>query len=96
MRRELFIYWRVPLGQAAGAEAAARQMQRGLREAEPALAARLYRRSDGERATLMETYSLPATGIGSALQQRIEDAAASSLAAWCADGRHVEVFEDCS
>ncbi len=96
MTRELFVYWHVAEQQAAAAENAARQLQRSLCQAQPALVARLYRRAVGERSTLMETYALPDSGVDEALQQHIEAAAAQTLAPWCADGRHVEVFENCS
>ena len=97
MQRELFVYWRVAggAGAAQAAQAAARQMQAALAEMAPGLVARLYRKLDGGGCTLMETYALPGTGIGCALQQRIEAAAARALASWCRNGRHIEVFEDC-
>jgi hypothetical protein len=95
VNRELFIYWRVA-GSAADAEAAARRMQAELRALHPALVARLYRKLDDRRVTLMETYALPGIGIDAVLQRQIEAAGFPALAAWCTEGRHVEVFEDCS
>lgn len=95
MSRELFIYWRVS-GAATDAEAAARQMQSDLRQAHPALVARLYRKLDDRRCTLMETYALPGAGIDAALQRQIEAAGHGALARWCTEGRHVEVFEACA
>ena len=95
MSRELFVYWRVA-GAVADAEAAVRQMQRRLRDGHPALVARLYRKVDDGGCTLMETYALPGAGVDTALQRQVETSAAAALAAWCPDGRHVEVFEDCS
>ena len=94
MSRELFVYWHVA-GASDAAEAAARQMQDGLRAAHVGLVSRLYRKVGSDRCTLMETYALPGSGIEEALQQQIEAAAAQALAPWCAGGRHVEVFEDC-
>jgi hypothetical protein len=95
--RELFIYWRVT-GSAAEAEAAARRMQGELRGRYPALVTRLYRKLDDRRSTMMETYALPGIGIGidATLQRQIEAAGFPALATWCTEGRHVEVFEDCS
>ena len=93
--RELFIYWRVA-GASRQAEAAVHLMQQRLRDAHPALVARLYRQADEGRCTLMECYALPGSGVDTALQQQIESAAASALAPWCQGGRHVEVFEVCS
>ena len=95
MSRELFIYWRVA-GALHDAEAAAQRMQQCLRDTCPALVARLYRKTDEGRCTLMECYALPGPGVDPALQQQIETVAAQTLALWCQDGRHVEVFEDCS
>lgn len=95
MSRELFVYWRVA-GSTADAEAAARQMQARLRGAHPGLVARLYRKLEDRRLTLMETYALPGPGIDAALRALIEAAGAAALAPWCTEGRHVEIFEDCS
>jgi quinol monooxygenase YgiN len=86
----LFIYWHAAPDQAAAAEAAARDFQAKARARHLGLLARLYRRSDGERArvTLMETYADPA-----GLPPDLAEESAQALAAWAVSGRHVERFE---
>lgn len=96
MARELFVYWKLDAARAESAAAATAAMQLELQQAQPGLLARIYRRSDtrGEVATLMETYACAdAAGVGPALQDAIEAAAARHLQAWCAGQRHVEAFD---
>lgn len=94
--RQLFIYWRCETAAATAAVAAARRMQQDLCQRHPALLARLFRRCDGHDAaascTLMETYAVPAPGVGAELQAELL-AAGSELLPWLAGPRHVEVFE---
>jgi hypothetical protein len=93
--RELFIYWRVPRADADEAVTAVRCVQAALRERQPGLKARLYRRDDADRdtVTLMETYGGGDDGIGSGLQAAIQAAVEPACTPWCLDERHVEVFE---
>jgi hypothetical protein len=93
--RQLFIYWKTPVATAAQARDAAEQVQAQLRALRPGLLAGLYRRINvrDDMVTLMETYALPTADVDEATQAQIAQAAAA-LAPWCADGRHVEVFEE--
>jgi len=101
--RELFIYYRIEVANAQNAFAVARDMQRGLRERHPGLAARLMRRLDepsphqtSDQQTWMETYSLhDAGGVSTSLQAEIE-AAAAGLKPYIAGTRHTEVFVPCA
>lgn len=99
--RELYVYYRVPEGDAAAAEAEALQFQWVLRARTPGLVTRLLRRPDasGGRSTWMEVYAMdpqfePA-GVSAALQTDIEREAARHLTR--IDGeRHIEVFVACA
>jgi hypothetical protein len=93
--RQLFIYWKTPVATADVAQAATAAMQRELCGTMPLLQARLFRRSEAPQAqvTLMETYAVTGADLSQAAQDRIAQAALP-LAAWCADGRHVEVFDE--
>jgi Domain of unknown function (DUF4936) len=99
--RQLFIYWKTPVATADVAQAATAAMQRELRGTMPLLQARLFRRSEApqapqapqEQVTLMEIYAMTGADLSQAAQDRIAQAALP-LAAWCADGRHVEVFDE--
>ena len=101
-RRQLFIYWRVAGGDAASAQAAARQLQASLRNAQAGMHAALFVRSDtlADEATFMETYALAAQvaadGIPAALQQHIVEAGRLALQPWLRTARHVEVFDACA
>ena len=99
--RELYVYYRVPEGDAVVAEAEAQQFQLALCARTPGLVTRLLRRPDpsGGRLTWMEVYAMdpqvePA-GVSPALQAEIERAAGRHLTR--VDGeRHVEVFVACA
>jgi hypothetical protein len=98
--RELFIYYRVRLIDAAAAEAAVKDFQAELRQQFPQLIARLLRRPEttDDRQTWMETYSTdplrdPA-GISSGMQSEIE-ARALALLSMLDGPRHTEVFMAC-
>jgi hypothetical protein len=97
--RELFIYYRVPCIVVAEVLSAVRQMQARLREEEPALIARVLRRTGGddENETWMETYATHDAGEGltAALQARIE-ARALALQPLIDGARHTEVFFACA
>ena len=92
--RALFIYWKVPPEQLAGALAAAREFQAGLSRRHPSLVASLYQRAEPGPAlvTLMETYTHPG-GLDASALPDIIDGGQSALAAWCVAGRHVEQFD---
>ncbi|MES2099377.1 MAG: DUF4936 family protein [Pseudomonadota bacterium] len=99
--RELFVYYRVRLADAAVANAAVRTMQAQLRARHPELVVRLLCRADsvdGEQ-TWMETWAAdPARapeGIGAALQAAIDEAALA-LQPWQIGPRHTEVFVACA
>ena len=94
--RELFVYYRVPAGQALAALAEVQRFQAGLVETHVGLHARLLRRAgkiDGAQ-TWMETYAWPqrACGVTQSLQREIERATAR-LAPLLDGERHIEVFE---
>ncbi len=93
--RQLFIYWKTSVTTVDQAQRAAAAMQRELRAAMPHLQARLFRRSEAPQAqvTLMETYAMGSTDLSPAMQEQIAQAALT-LAAWCPNGRHVEVFDE--
>ena len=97
--RELFVWYRVRREQAAEARAAVLALQRSLHGGWPGLQARLLARDEGETATWMETYSLPARGAGDngidGIDGTIEAAiaaAALSLEGVIDGPRHVEAF----
>jgi len=96
-RSELFVYYRVAPSSVQAALTAVRAFQLRLREQNPGLAARVLRRS-GERdneVTLMEIYTFEhggIRGIDTALQTRIEDAAAV-LAPFMVSARRIESFD---
>ena len=99
--RELYVYYRVPEGDAVAAEAEAQQFQLALRARTPGLVTRLLRRpgASGGQSTWMEVYAMDpqveAAGVGAALQADIEREAARQLTR--IDGeRHVEVFLACA
>jgi Domain of unknown function (DUF4936) len=93
--RQLFIYWKTPAATVDQAQHAAAAMQGELRAAMPSLRTRLFRRSEAPQTqvTLMETYAMDGTDLSPATQDQIAQAALS-LAAWCPEGRHVEVFDE--
>jgi hypothetical protein len=95
MTRQLFIYWKTPIASADAAQHATAAMQGQLRAALPGLQARLYRRSEASPVlvTLMETYAITDADLDLDQQAQIAQAA-QSLAAWCPQGRHVEVFDE--
>lgn len=100
--RELFIYYRIEVSNAALALDAAQAMQYRLRTRFPTLAARLLRRSDepgakpNNQQTWMEVYSFPDSGgISPALQAEIE-AEAAALAPFTVGTRHIEAFVPCA
>ena len=101
MSRELFVYYRVAVGEANALRLAVTEMQNRLRREFPGLQARLLRRTDqaADVNTWMETYAMPsATGAGDvsdAVRATIEQHAA----AWrhlCDGPRHTEVFDTCA
>ena len=101
MSRELFVYYRVAVGDADALRLAVTEMHDRLRRDVPGLQARLLRRTDqaADVDTWMETYAMPsAVGAGDvsdALRATIEQHAA----AWrhlCDGARHTEVFDACA
>jgi hypothetical protein len=92
--RALFIYWKVPAEDLAGALAAARAFQAGLSQRHPSLSACLYQRAESGSAvvTLMETYTQPG-GLDAIAMQDLVDGGHAALAPWCAGRRHVEQFD---
>jgi Domain of unknown function (DUF4936) len=97
--RELFIYYRSPEDQAAEVLRRVHGFQAGLTERHAGLVARLLRRPGSIEGahTWMETYSMDTMygGVGTALQQEIE-AAAACLRGCITGERHTEVFEPCA
>ena len=102
--RELFIYYRLQLVDAAYAaawQAEVLALQRSLQTRHPGLQARLLRRPepvDGWH-TWMETYAWPQNpcGVATALQDEIESAARALP--WPTQQpvtRHIEVFTPCA
>lgn len=95
--RELYVYYRVPSGEAPTVQAQVQALHRQLRAEIVNLRPRLLRRPDPDSAgqiTFMETYATDppqAGGVDPALQARIEAAACSQLTG-LASARHVEVF----
>ena len=99
--RELYVYYRVPEGDAVAAETEAREFHARLRAQTPGLVTRLLRRPDasGGRSTWMEVYAMDPqvepSGVSASLQADIEREAARQLTR--IDGeRHVEVFVACA
>lgn len=99
--RELFIYYRVAVGNLTAASAAVSEWQSQLRRRHPTLSARLLRRPetlDGCE-TWMEIYStdpmIDAAGITAERQAEIE-AGAVVLAALIEGPRHAEAFLACA
>lgn len=94
MARELYVYWKAPGAASAQARALVGELQRGLRERHPGLAARLLRRPEESKGlvTWMEVYAAPG-GITPALQAEIDAAAAGAMQALGVEARHVEVFD---
>jgi hypothetical protein len=92
--RQLFIYWKTPTASADATQRATAAMQVRLRAALPGLQAGLFRRSETAPTlvTLMETYAIAGADVGPSQQALISEAA-QSLATWCPQGRHVEVFD---
>jgi hypothetical protein len=92
--RALYVYYRVPTGQALALQARVRAMQATLNEAFPGLQSQLLRRADGPadaaELTWMEVYAHP-QGVSAACEEALADAAAD-LSAWGMGHRHVEVF----
>jgi hypothetical protein len=98
--RELFVYYRVRVDDAAVARAQVLALHAELRAIAADLSARLLRRpdeTDGQQ-TWMETYALDPragpTGIGADLQAEIE-ARAARLVTRITGSRHVEAFITC-
>ena len=95
--RELFVWYRVQRDRADAARAAVLALQRSLCSERPGLRARLLVRDDGDMATWMESYSLPARsagddhGIDAAIEAAIA-AAALPLERLIDGPRHVEAF----
>ena len=99
--RELFVYYRASVADAATVQTAAESMQARLRAGHPALIARLLRRPDAQDGchTWMETYATdraraPA-GVDAPLQAAI-DSAAADLQPLLAGPRHTEMFIACA
>jgi Domain of unknown function (DUF4936) len=99
--RELFIYYRVRVANAALALAAVQRLQAQLQSLHPQLRPRLLRRTDevDGAQTWMETYSTDAmrdpAGITAELQAAIETLA-QPLAPLLDGPRHTEVFIACA
>ena len=99
--RELFVYYRAQVADAAAVRTAAEAMQLRLRARHPGLTARLLRRPDPQDDchTWMETYAIdPAcvpVGIDASLQAAI-DRAAADLQPLLAGPRHTEAFIACA
>lgn len=99
--RELFIYYRVAVGNLTAASAAIGAWQSQLRRLHPTLTTRLLRRpetTDGHE-TWMEIYAtdpmIDATGVTPELQAEIE-VGAIALSGLIAGPRHTEVFLSCA
>ena len=107
MSRELYVYYRVPVGNADALRSVVTDMHHQLRQEVPGLQARLLRRTDPAAGldTWMESYAMSplasvpgdgcAGGISDALREDIERRAA----AWsglCDGARHTEVFDACA
>ena len=98
--RTLFVYWKVSPEHLSAAIAAARAVQAGWRQRQPALAAELYIRADaddgidrdGGLATVMETYA-QLEGVDEPTRQALIADGQLALAPWCTRGRHVEHFD---
>ena len=100
--RELFIYYRIPVTNAAAARTRVDAFQARLRERHRGLVTRLMRRPEPKNSqqTWMETYSfersaLHSGGVTPALQAEIETEA-QSLAGLIDGERHAEVFVPCA
>lgn len=96
-RRELFVYYRVAVGDEVPAAREVEALQAVLRRAVPGLGARLLRRPEAVDGltTWMEVYAMSAQGEGggvdAAVQARIEHEASQRLT--CIAGpRHAEAF----
>ena len=95
--RELFVYYRAQVADAAAVQTIAEAVQTALRARHPWLIARLLRRPDPRDGchTWMETYAadpaLAPAGIDPSLQDAI-DRAAADLQPLLASPRHTEVF----
>jgi hypothetical protein len=90
---ELYVYYRVVHADVARARQLVESFQQRLMSEQPALSARVLRRTDAAAAndvTLMEVYRAE-SAIDDALEQRIETAAAA-LAPLLIGVRHVERF----
>lgn len=94
---QLYVYYRVRLGEAPVLIAAVRALQAQWQAAHPGLACSLSQRADAaaEALTLMETYTYPG-GVPSNWQAEIERDAHEQLGAWIVGERHVEVFMPCA
>jgi uncharacterized iron-regulated membrane protein len=99
--RELFIYYRIPVADAAAARTLVDAFQARLRQRHPGLSARLLRRPDerDKQQTWMETYSFDSSvqvhGVTPELQAEIETQA-RALGHLIAGDRHTEVFIPCA
>lgn len=90
--RELYFYWRARPDAVEAAMAAARGLQRRMRERFPDLDARLLRRAEGDGGTVMEIYT-GLGGIDAGRQRRLREEGDAALAPWLDGPRHLEVFE---
>ena len=101
--RELFIYYRIPVTNAAAARTRVDAFQARLRDRHHGLVTRLLRRPDAtnNQQTWMEAYSFerppmqPCDGVTPALQAEIETEALC-LAGLIDGERHAEVFIPCA
>ncbi len=98
--RELFIYYRTTIENAAVLHDAALALQADLRARHPGLQTRLLRRPEAADGlhTWMETYAAPWSphGITDSLQGEIEVAAHAKLASLINGPRHIEGFDACA
>ncbi len=98
--RELFIYYRTTIENAAELHVAALALQADLRARHPGLQTRLLRRPEAANGlhTWMETYAAPLspTGISESLHAEIEAAAQAKLASLITGPRHTEGFDACA
>jgi len=99
---ELFIYYRIPVTNAAAARSQVDAFQARLRDRHRGLVTRLMRRPDANnnQQTWMETYSFERStqhsgGVTPALQAEIETEA-QGLAELIDGERHAEVFIPCA
>lgn len=98
--RELFIYYRTTIENAAVLHDAVLALQAELQTRHPGLQTRLLRRPEAADGlhTWMETYAAPLspTGISESLRAEIEAAAEARLASLITGPRHTEGFDACA